>query len=87
VDDVARRVYETLEVGLVRQGLPIGGQMLAEFGAFAAMSLIAGRGGTTNAAAHAIINCLTDVSYVLPLVGDNTPCSSRQEGRGAGIFH
>lgn len=29
---------------LVKQGLPIGAQMLAEFGAFAAMGLIAGKG-------------------------------------------
>ena len=44
---MASNVCQAVAVGLVRQGLPIGGQMLAEFGAFAAMSLIAGRGGTT----------------------------------------
>ena len=66
----------------VRQGLPIGGQMLAEFGAFAAMGLIAGRCGTTAAAGHAIIQCLTDLSYVLPLgIG---ALGSVQVGQGVG---
>ena len=40
---------------LMRQGLPIGGQMLLEFGAFATMQIFAGRCGTTEAAGHAII--------------------------------
>ena len=52
---------------LLRQGLAIGAQMFLEFGAFAAMSLIAGRCGATAAAGHAIIQCLTDASYVIPL--------------------
>ena len=67
---------------LIRQGLPIGGQMFAEFCAFAAMSLIAGRCGTTQAAGHAIIQCLTDLSYVLPLgIG---ALGSVQVGQGVG---
>jgi hypothetical protein len=41
--------------------------MFVEFGAFAAMSLMAGRCGSTEAAAHAVAQCLTDVSYVVPL--------------------
>ena len=53
--------------GIVKRSLPIGGQMLMEFGAFAALTLIAGRCGTTQAAGHAIVQCLTDMSYVLPL--------------------
>ena len=41
--------------------------MLMEFGAFMAIGLIAGRCGMTQAAGHAIVQCLTDMSYVLPL--------------------
>ena len=55
---------------------------MAEFGAFAAMGLIAGRCGTTAAAGHAIIQCLTDLSYVLPLgIG---ALGSVQVGQGVG---
>lgn len=72
----------TRAVQLVRKGLPIGAQMLTEFGAFAAMSLIAGRCGTTAAAGHAILQCLTDISYVLPLgIG---ALGSVQVGQGVG---
>ena len=52
---------------LLRHGASIGAQMFVEFGAFAAMSLMAGRCGSTEAAAHAVAQCLTDVSYVVPL--------------------
>ena len=50
-----RRGYVASAATLMRQGLPIGGQMLLEFGAFATMQIFAGRCGTTEAAGHAII--------------------------------
>ena len=53
--------------GIVKRSAPIGSQMLMEFGAFMAIGLIAGRCGMTQAAGHAIVQCLTDMSYVLPL--------------------
>lgn len=67
---------------VIRKSLAIGGMMVAEFGAFAAMGIIAGRCGTTAAAGHAIIQCLTDISYVLPLgIG---ALGSVQVGQGVG---
>ena len=77
---------------VLRRGAFIGGQMFAEFGAFASMSLIAGRCGTVHAAGHAIIQCLTDVSYVIPLgvgvmgsikVGQNVGAGSNHGAREA----
>jgi MATE family multidrug resistance protein len=77
---------------VLRRGAAIGAQMFVEFGAFAGMSLIAGRCGTVHAAGHAIIQCLTDVSYVIPLgvgvmgsikVGQNVGAGSTDGARTA----
>ena len=77
---------------VLRRGWAIGAQMFVEFGAFAGMSLIAGRCGTVHAAGHAIIQCLTDVSYVIPLgvgvmgsikVGQNVGAGSTDRARAA----
>jgi MATE family multidrug resistance protein len=77
---------------VLRRGGAIGAQMFVEFGAFAGMSLIAGRCGTVHAAGHAIIQCLTDVSYVIPLgvgvmgsikVGQNVGAGSTDGARAA----
>ena len=77
---------------VLRRGWAIGAQMFVEFGAFAGMSLIAGRCGTVHAAGHAIIQCLTDVSYVIPLgvgvmgsikVGQNVGAGSTDGARAA----
>ena len=79
-------------VDVLKRGAAIGAQMFVEFGAFAGMSLIAGRCGVVHAAGHAIIQCLTDVSYVIPLgvgvmgsikVGQNVGAGSTDGARAA----
>jgi hypothetical protein len=59
----------------MRQGLPIGGQMLLEFGAFATMQIFAGRCGTTEAAGHAIIQARRDSARLAPVGSASRPRS------------
>ena len=52
---------------VLRRGAAIGAQMFVEFGAFAAMSLMAGRCGVVHAAGHAIIQVSFPTHHVPPL--------------------
>jgi MATE family multidrug resistance protein len=48
-------------------GLPIGSQMLLEFGAFAAIALLMGRLGTVQVAGHQIAINLASLTFMVPL--------------------
>ncbi len=54
-------------LGIVRLGLPIGGQLVTEFGVFAAAATIAGQVSALSLAAHQIALGLASFNYMVPL--------------------
>jgi multidrug resistance protein, MATE family len=77
-------------------GIPIGSQMLLEFGAFAAIALLMGRLGTIQVAGHQVAINLASLTFMVPLgigsaaavlvgnaVGRNDPESARRSARTA----
>lgn len=54
-------------MAIVRLGLPIGGQLVAEFGVFAAAATIAGQVSALSLAAHQIAMGLASFNYMVPL--------------------
>jgi multidrug resistance protein, MATE family len=62
---------ESLALGpiarMLGRGLPIGSQMLLEFGAFAAIALLMGRLGTVQVAGHQIAINLASLTFMVPL--------------------